>query len=189
MGRIVLVTGGCRSGKSAYAEFLAEAAPGRRAYVATCPVIDDELRQRVERHRQRRAAKQWATIEEQVDLEGAIRSASAYGVVLVDCLTLWINNLMYQAESEGRTFDETHAAARSSQVVAAALEHPGTVIFVTNEVGLGVVPENAAARQFRDLVGRSNQIFAAGAEFVALMSCGIPIFLKGSINEFNQGNN
>jgi len=189
MGRIVLVTGGCRSGKSAYAESLVEAAPGRRVYVATCPVIDEELRQRVELHRQRRAAKQWATIEEQVDLEKAIRAASGYGVVLVDCLTLWINNLMYQAEREGGTFDETQAAERSGRVVAAALDHPGTVIFVTNEVGLGVVPENAGARQFRDLVGRANQTFAAGATIVALVSCGIPLFLKGSIDEFNQGNN
>ena len=101
MKGIHLITGGSRSGKSAYAQMLAEALPGPRAYVATCPIIDAETAERVKRHQEARGAAAWETIEEPIDLAGAIGRAVAYRVLLVDCLTLWINNLLYDAEQRG----------------------------------------------------------------------------------------
>jgi len=187
MARIALVTGGCRSGKSAYAQGLAESLPGPRAYVATCPVLDEEMRQRIEKHRQARSAM-WQTIEEPVLLAEAIRSASAHAVVLADCLTLWINNLMYQAEQKGQDIGEDHVAGQCLTVLDACRSHAGTIIFVTNEVGMGIVPDNALARRYRDLVGRCNQTIAARADVVALVSCGIPLFLKGSPHELARKN-
>ena len=101
MARIVLVTGGCRSGKSAYAQQLAESLPPTRLYVATCPVTDDEMRRRIEQHRQARRDRGWETVEEQLDLAGVFRRHAEHNVLLVDCVTLWVNNLMYHAEREG----------------------------------------------------------------------------------------
>ena len=105
MAEIVLVTGGCRSGKSAYAQQLAESLPPRRLYVATCPVTDDEMRRRIEEHREARADRGWETVEEQLDLAGVFRRHAEHNVLLVDCVTLWINNLMYHAELTGRGND------------------------------------------------------------------------------------
>ena len=177
----VLITGGSRSGKSAFALALAEALPAPRVFIATCPVLDEETRERVRRHRADRAGKGWETIEEQADLEGALRRAPHAGVVLVDCLTLWINNLMYQAGQEGRDLTEDDIALRSRSLLAACAAHPGTVIFVTNEVGMSIVPDNAACRRFRDLAGRCNQLVAADAGAVALLVCGVPLLVKGQL--------
>jgi adenosylcobinamide kinase/adenosylcobinamide-phosphate guanylyltransferase len=180
MGRIILVTGGCRSGKSRYAQALAEGLPGRRVCVATCPVLDDEMRERIRRHRQARAAAQWDTLEAPVDLAQALDRAAAYDVVLVDCLTLWVNNLMYEASERGQVVTEDEMARRCDEVLAAGRRHPGSTVFVTNEVGMGIVPENGLARRYRDLVGRCNQAIAAGADTVTLVTCGIPLTLKGA---------
>jgi adenosylcobinamide kinase/adenosylcobinamide-phosphate guanylyltransferase len=180
MARIALVTGGCRSGKSAFAQQAAERISPRRLYVATCPVTDEEMRRRIEAHRQARRDRQWETVEEPLDLAGVFGSRPGYGVVLVDCVTLWINNLLYAAESVGLAIDEVEVNARCSAMLDAAARHPGAVIFVTNEVGLGIVPENALARRYRDLVGRANQAIAARAESVTLLCCGIPLTLKGA---------
>ncbi len=181
MVRIVLVTGGCRSGKSGYAQRLAESLPPTRLFVATCPVTDDEMQRRIDLHRRAREEYGWETIEEPCDLAGVLRQQRQYRVLLVDCVTLWINNLMYHAGREGRLFSEAHVADRCHQVPDAAEDCPGTVIFVTNEVGLGVVPENAQARHYRDLVGRANQVIAARADTVTLLCCGIPMQVKGSV--------
>jgi adenosylcobinamide kinase/adenosylcobinamide-phosphate guanylyltransferase len=180
MARVILITGGCRSGKSAFAQKLAESLPGRRAFVATCRPEDDEMRERVRRHRQARAASPWETIEEPVDLAQALLQARRYDVVLVDCLTVWISNLMFEAAQDGAQVNEDDLTERYREVLSACRAHPGTVVFVTNEVGMSVVPTNALARLFRDLVGRCNQIIAAAADEVTLMSCGIPISLKGA---------
>jgi adenosylcobinamide kinase/adenosylcobinamide-phosphate guanylyltransferase len=189
MARIVLVTGGCRSGKSAFAQSLAESLPGRRVFIATCPVVDEEMRQRIRRHQEARASGGWDTIEELVRLEGALLAAGDYEIVLVDCLTVWINNLMYQARQlNGQDIGEEQVVQWCDNVLAGAGKHPGTVIFVSHEVGMGIVPENALARHYRDLVGRCNQAIAAGADVVALVSCGIPLFLKGSTHELAARN-
>jgi adenosylcobinamide kinase/adenosylcobinamide-phosphate guanylyltransferase len=172
VARVVLVTGGCRSGKSTYAQALCQGLPGRKVFVATCPVVDEEMGRRIRRHQEARP-KDWDTVEEPTALAGAILAARQYDVVLVDCLTLWVNNLLYEAGRPGgplrghpaahphraggrpaAQLDEEHVAECCQEVLAACGEHPGTVVFVTNEVGMGIVPENAQARLFRDLLGR-----------------------------------
>ncbi len=185
MARIVLVTGGCRSGKSAHAQKMAEGLPGRRAFVATCPPLDDEMRARIRRHREARERSQriddqmeWHTIEEEIDLPGVVRGAQGYEVLLIDCLTLWVNNLMYEAEKEGRQVEEAEVERRCRDLLSACAERPGAVIFVTNEVGMGIVPDNPASRRFRDLAGRCNEVMGAGADEVILLVCGIPMRVK-----------
>lgn len=178
MARIVLVTGGARSGKSAYALKTAHSLPGPRAFVATCPVIDAEMEQRVRKHRQARCRAGWHTIEETTDLARVLRNAREYRVLLVDCLTLWINNLMHEAAQSGQEVDEEAIAERTRQLIDACAERAGTVLFVANEVGMGIVPENAAARRYRDLAGRCSQIMAEGADVVTLVVCGIPVTLR-----------
>lgn len=180
MSKIILVTGGCRSGKSAYAEKLAESLPPTRLYVATCPIIDDEIRSRVEQHRRMRAGRGWETIEEQVDLAGVLSRHVQHNAILVDCVTLWINNLLYYAERDGGQVTEADIAERCAHVLDANAAPGRTVIFVTNEVGMGVVPASPQARRYRDLVGRANQVIAARADVVTLVSCGIPLALKAN---------
>ena len=179
MARIILITGGSRSGKSAYAQKLAETLAGPRALVATCPIIDDEMRERVRKHQKARSQGAWDTIEETIDLSSVLRHAKKYRVLLIDCLTLWSNNLMYEAGKCGREMEEEEIEELSRELLAACSERPGAVIFVTNEVGMGVVPENALARRYRDLLGRCNQVMAAGAHDVTFVVCGIPLRLKG----------
>lgn len=177
MAKIILVTGGCRSGKSAHAQRLAESLPGPRAYVATSPILDGEMAERVRKHRAARAAANWETIEEPVDLTGLIGRAGQR-VLLVDCLTLWANNLLYAADGRGEPFGEEAMAGHCWALLAACDTFDGTVIFVTNELGMGIVPANAAARRFRDIAGRMNQLIAAAAERVTLVVAGIPLTLK-----------
>jgi adenosylcobinamide kinase/adenosylcobinamide-phosphate guanylyltransferase len=178
MSHMILVTGGARSGKSAYAQRLAEALPGPRAYVATCPVTDPEMAERVRKHRMARAEQDWQTLEEPIDLAGILTRAGNCPTVLVDCLTLWINNLMYRAATNRQSLTEEDVQEHCRAVVDAVHQHPGTVIFVTGEVGLGIVPENREARLFRDLLGRCNQILATAARQVTLVACGLPLHLK-----------
>ena len=178
MAEIILIIGGSRSGKSAFAERTAEARPGPRAYVATCPVIDPETEERIRKHREARRGKGWETIEETADLAGVIRRSEGCRVLLVDCLTLWINNLLYEAEKRGEVFNEEAAAGRCRELIDASRAFPGTVIFVTNELGMGIVPDNETARRFRDVAGRCNQEIAAAADTVTLVVSGIPLNLK-----------
>ncbi|HID77704.1 MAG TPA: bifunctional adenosylcobinamide kinase/adenosylcobinamide-phosphate guanylyltransferase [Planctomycetaceae bacterium] len=180
MARIVLVTGGCRSGKSRYAQQLAESLPAPRLYVATCQPGDEEMRERVRRHRQSRAGRGWETAEEPIRVVELLRRNDPFRVVLVDCLTLWVANLMERCAPVGQSLDEDTLAERCESLMAAARLRRGTVILVTNEVGMGIVPESVLARKFRDLMGRSNQVIGAQADQVVLMACGIPLVLKGS---------
>ena len=179
MAELTLITGGARSGKSSLALELAEAksSPGRRIFVATCPVIDPELSDRVARHCRERSGRGWQTVEEELDLASVFASSPHQATIVVDCLTLWVNNLMYRAGEEG--FGESEMAHRCRELILALEQFPGRVILVTNEVGLGVVPEYPAARLYRDLVGRCNRQLAAAAQRVILVSCGLPLYLKG----------
>lgn len=179
MGAIILVTGGSRSGKSAHALRLAESRPGPWTFVATCPAVDEEMAKKIAVHKQERDARTWTTIEEEIDLAGAIGRAGIAGVILVDCLTLWINNLMYRASLAGREVTEEEVAGLTDTVVRAARSAAGTVIFVTNEVGLGIVPPDAPTRLYRNLVGRCGQAIAAASDAAVLVVCGMPITLKG----------
>lgn len=175
--KIILVTGGARSGKSSFSERLVCENSRKRAYVATCPVLDDEMRSRVERHRKDRAARQWDTIEEQIDLAGALRLAEESGAdgILVDCLTLWINNLLYHDPD----FAEDAMKEKCSDLIAALENYPGLVVLVLNEVGLGIVPDTPLSRNFRDCSGRCGQMLAAAADEVWFCVCGIPRKIKG----------
>lgn len=176
MAEIILITGGARSGKSRQAQRLAEALPGKKIFVATCPVVDQEMQQRIARHRQDRAAAGWQTVEETIALEETLAANREAEVVLIDCLTLWINNLLFT--DGANALDEAAVSVRVGKILAACGGRSGTVIMVTNEVGLGIVPENALARRYRDLVGRCNQEVAAAADKVIMTICGIPLQIK-----------
>jgi len=178
MADVILVTGGSRSGKSDYALKAAESLPGPRAFVATCPPLDDEMADRIEKHRQKRARSNWLTIEEPLDLAGALRSHQEIKLFLVDCLTLWINNLLHQAHQNGTSLSEEETAGRCAEVLEICRQRSGTVIFVTNEVGWGIVPATPLSRTYRDLVGRCNQVVAEAARQVTLVVCGFPMNLK-----------
>jgi len=180
MARILFVTGGARSGKSAYAQRRALELPAPRAYVATCPVIDAEMERRIQRHRASRDPREWTTLEAPLALEEALRSSGSFSVRLVDCLTLWVNNLLFEESRLSQPLDEDNMADRGRGLLQAASGLPGHVIFVTNEVGAGIVPENALARRYRDLTGRLNQTIAAGADEAVLTVSGLPLHLKGA---------
>ncbi len=178
MAHIILVTGGGRSGKSAHALEIAQRLGAPRAFIATCPALDDEMRARIRMHRKAREQSAWRTIEETDDLAAALARAADCRVILVDCLTLWVNNLLYHAEQAGRTLEESDIQKQCEAALSACAPLAGTVLFVTNEVGWGIIPENASARRFRDLSGRCNAVMAAGADEVILVVCGLPIHLK-----------
>ena len=178
MDKLILVTGGSRSGKSAFAQKMAEALPGPRAFLATCPVIDGEMNDRIRRHQEARSSRDWQTIEAPMDLAAGLRSAEGKPVVVVDCLTLWVNNVIYEAGQQGKGVSEAEIADRCAPVLEAARAHVGTVIFVTNEVGMGLVPETPLGRCFRDLAGRVNQTIAEACDEVFLVVCGQPLQIK-----------
>ncbi len=166
---VTLVLGGARSGKSAFAEALAEQTPNP-IYIATARAGDAEMAARIRRHRARRD-RRWTTVEEPVELAAALRDAARPGrAVLVDCLTLWLSNLM------GASHDVDERTAGLVQSLGALA---GPVILVSNEVGFGIVPENRLAREFRDHAGRLHQAVAARAQRVHLVVAGIPMTVKG----------
>ncbi|PYB71345.1 bifunctional adenosylcobinamide kinase/adenosylcobinamide-phosphate guanylyltransferase [Rhizobium wuzhouense] len=170
--RSILVLGGARSGKSHFAETMARDTGFDRVYLATGRAWDDEMRARIETHKADRADGGWTTHEEPLDLIGALRALDRPGrVILVDCLTLWVTNLMME---EGRDVDAEGAA-----LAAMLAELQATVIFVSNEVGLGIVPENRMARAFRDHAGRLHQSIAAQVAEVYFVAAGLPLKMKG----------
>ncbi len=175
-----LVIGGARSGKSRHAEALARASGLERIYLATATAWDDEMRDRIARHRAARAEDGWRTVEEPLALTQALRREAAPGrVVLVDCLTLWLTNVMLGAATEAaRAAVET----AMSDLVATVPALPGPVLFVSNEVGWGIVPDNRLARDFRDAQGLLNQRLAEACDRVVLVAAGLPLALKGGAN-------
>lgn len=165
----LFVLGGARSGKSRYAQSRAEAVAGRYIFVATAQAHDDEMRERIARHRADRDAR-WLTVEAPLDLAAAIAEAShPQAVLVVDCLTLWLSNMMLAGA-------DIETAVR--QLCAAVDRFEGHLILVANEVGLGIVPDNALARRFRDEAGRANQAVAKAVAEVQIVFAGLPQRLK-----------
>jgi adenosylcobinamide kinase/adenosylcobinamide-phosphate guanylyltransferase len=166
---LTLVLGGARSGKSTHAERLLTALPAPWAYVATAEAWDAEMRQRIDVHQARRGSG-WISYETPLDLAGVLSGDAAGSPCLVDCLTLWVSNLMRARRD----------VAREADVLIEALsKRTAPCIMVSNEVGLGIVPDNALARQFRDEAGRLNQSIAAVADRVVFVAAGLPMNLKG----------
>ncbi len=194
---LILVTGGSRSGKSSFALELATRGPQPRCFLATAQALDDEMARRIAAHQRARPAG-WRLVEEPLDVPRALtRALSQSAVVVLDCVTLWMSNLLLADER----FSEEEASAHAQRLVDAARgeglqladtagEHlpaeaarsqvplPRTVIVVTNEVGWGVVPGTALGRRFRDIAGRANQVIARGSDEVYLMASGIPLRIK-----------
>ncbi|WP_274629087.1 bifunctional adenosylcobinamide kinase/adenosylcobinamide-phosphate guanylyltransferase [Arvimicrobium flavum] len=167
-GRLTFILGGARSGKSRHAEALIEELPPPWTYVATGQAFDAEMRERIELHKARRDGR-WTTLDAPLDLVGVLSLVEVDRPVLVDCLTLWLSNHLLA----GNDLDHECAA------LEAALAHPrGPWFVVSNEVGLGIVPDNALGRRFRDAQGRLNQRIAAIAEEVIFMIAGLPMKVK-----------
>jgi adenosylcobinamide kinase/adenosylcobinamide-phosphate guanylyltransferase len=167
----IFVLGGASSGKSIYAEDLVSRLPGAPIYLATAQAFDDEMADKVEVHRRRRG-DDWTTVEEPYDLPDAI---SEHGVtdtvLLVDCLTLWLFNLV---SAERDITDQTEALIKAISGVG------GRIVLVSNEIGLGLVPDNVVGRRFRNLHGKLNQAVAATADRVVFIAAGLPVTLKGA---------
>jgi len=168
--KVTLVLGGARSGKSAFAEGLVERASASRLYLATGQAWDDEMRARISAHQDRRG-EGWETVEAPLQLTAALASsARSDRPVLVDCLSLWVTNLMLGEHDIEAAFDELARALPDLE---------GPVVFVSNEVGLGIVPDNAMARAFRDHAGRLHQQIASLADEVHFVAAGLPLKMKG----------
>ena len=175
---LILVTGGSRSGKSGFALELARTYEGPRIFLATAQPLDDEMARRIAAHQRDRPAG-WELREEPVRVPEALAGALERAhTVIVDCVTVWVANLLLGDDS----FDEGSAAAQAGSLVARARAGAGpaghAVIVVTNEVGSGIVPDNAISRRFRDCAGRANQVIAREADEVYAMISGIPIRIK-----------
>jgi len=170
----ILVTGGCRSGKSRYALNYANQHFSKKLYLATSEVLDEEMAVRVEGHKRARGPE-WETCEEPIEVVERIRF---YGdkveIILLDCLTLWLSNLLIKWDNDCKVMDEIE------RLTVAVKECPASLILVTNEVGMGIVPVEPLARRFRDLAGMANQKIAEVADSVVFMVSGIPMFLKGA---------
>ena len=164
---LTLVLGGARSGKSRHAEALVMTHPPPWVYVATAAAHDDEMAARIAAHQARRDCR-WRTLEAPLDLAGALEATAA--PVLVDCLTLWLSNLILGGH-------DLEAATRALEL--AVQQRAALSVLVSNEVGLGIVPENALARRFRDTAGSLHQRLAARADCVVLVTAGLPLVLKG----------
>jgi adenosylcobinamide kinase/adenosylcobinamide-phosphate guanylyltransferase len=174
LNKSVFILGGCRSGKSSYALETAEKySADRNVFIATCIPRDDEMKLRVARHQQERS-RHWHTVEAPIHLpEAIVKAGGEAGILLVDCLTLWINNLMMEKYDSDQILDQVQSLIRA--VASAACP----VIMVSNEVGTGIVPENRLARQYRDLIGSTNQTVAQCADQVVWIVAGIPVIIKG----------
>jgi adenosylcobinamide kinase / adenosylcobinamide-phosphate guanylyltransferase len=169
MRRVCFVLGGARSGKSRFAEELAEAAGPSRCYIATSEPFDAEMQDRIARHRERRGAG-WDTVGAPTDLVAALDSCR-HDIILVDCLTLWLNNLVHHGQNVDTEVERLRLILARKQAF---------IVIVSNELGLGLVPDNSLARRFRDLQGQVNQRIAALADEVYFMAAGLPLVLKSA---------
>jgi adenosylcobinamide kinase/adenosylcobinamide-phosphate guanylyltransferase len=173
LSRLIFVTGGARSGKSDFSARLAEAADGKKVYIATATPGDPEMAERIARHKAGRGDG-WLTVEEPVNLTEAVSGIEPGAALVLDCVTLWLTNLLMTCEDG---FEEC-ACARGRELVAALKDISGTAVVVSNEIGLGVVPDNALGRKFRDAAGRVNRIIAEAADEAYLVVSGMPVKIK-----------
>ncbi|PJZ26408.1 bifunctional adenosylcobinamide kinase/adenosylcobinamide-phosphate guanylyltransferase [Leptospira hartskeerlii] len=179
MAGLTLITGGCRSGKSRFALEKANSVSGKKIFLATCPRIDPEMDERIQRHQKERTA--WHTIEEELQLSPVFDSMMPESIVLLDCLSLWINNLMFDSNNKNQNLTQESVKDTCSELGKHILNSQAkNVILVTNEVGMGIVPENKQGRMYRDLLGICNQTFASIASEVYFLVSGIPIRIKPS---------
>jgi adenosylcobinamide kinase/adenosylcobinamide-phosphate guanylyltransferase len=165
---IILITGGARSGKSVRAEARATGFAGKPVYIATAEALDAEMRERIAGHRARRG-NEWIEHETPLELVPALKATDGGGARLVDCLTLWLSNLVHA---------ERDWSKETAELAQALLAQKSPVVLVTNEVGLGIVPDNALARQYRDAAGTMNQMIAAAADEVEFIVAGLPVRVK-----------
>jgi adenosylcobinamide kinase/adenosylcobinamide-phosphate guanylyltransferase len=171
--RVAFICGGAKSGKSRLAQHLAESLPGPRLYVATGEPLDEEMQARIVRHQQDRGPE-WETREEPLALAQVLRDTDGrYGVILVDCLTMWLSNLLTRTEDTGEPAEEGRRLGETLKSMTTP------VILVSNEVGWGIVPDNPLARRFRDVAGVLHQEIAALADVAILVVSGLPLYLKG----------
>ena len=168
MAEIILVTGGARSGKSALAERLAQSRGNKVIYIATSEPFDDEMQSRIDRHRARRDAG-WRTVDAPLELPDMLVQTDGDAPRLVDCLTMWLNNLI---------FHNRDVADEVDRLIEVISEQQADLVMVTNEIGSGLVPQTAEARKFRDLAGELNQMVAQAASQVYLSVSGIPVKIK-----------
>lgn len=175
MSKLILVTGGARSGKSRWAAKLAEEGEGPVVFVATAKAGDEEMAERIRRHREVRPPD-WRTIEEGTDLTRIFSPKGPLGTVLVDCLTLYVSNLLLDGRSEEQILSHLR------QVCEGIRKAPCRTIVVTNEVGWGVVPDHSLGRTFRDVAGLANQIVAEYANEVYVVVSGLPVRIKPQIS-------
>lgn len=171
---MILITGGCRSGKSRFALDFANQHFSKKLYLATCEALDEEMAQRIEHHKKMRGPE-WQTLEEPIKIvEGIRQYEDGVEVILLDCITLWLSNLLTKGNTDLKIMDEIN------RFVEMIKQTPASLIIVSNEVGMGIVPVDPLGRRFRDLSGMANQRIAQVAETVIFMVSGIPIFLKGA---------
>jgi adenosylcobinamide kinase/adenosylcobinamide-phosphate guanylyltransferase len=171
--RLIFVTGGCRSGKSQFALDYANRRFQKKLYLATCEALDEEMVRRIEHHQLRRGSD-WQTVEEPIEIAEAIKQhENDVEVILLDCLTLWLSNLLMRKKDDREIMNEL------SRLVDTVSQGQTSFVFVSNEVGMGLVPTEPLGRRFRDLSGMTNQKIAEVAQMVVFMVSGIPIFLKG----------
>lgn len=185
---IVLITGGARSGKSAFAEQYVAHKGNECIYVATCEGLDDEMKERIQMHQQRRShdCVHWETLEEPYHLSTLLeqlQSTRQQPIVLVDCMTLWLSNWLLQFEDKDVS---SLLTAKMDELIQALEQFEGTLLMVTNEVGDSIVPEYKLGRIYRDMAGRMNQRLAAISDQVFLVTAGIPIELKSRQFRFDQ---
>ncbi len=174
--RLIFVTGGTRSGKSNFAQNFARSKKGRTVFIATAEALDDEMGQRIASHRQARPSG-WDTVEEPRHLGQAVKKcAGTYDILLIDCLTLWISNLL-----TNHSLSEAEIALEVKSLIQSCKTEGSTVIIVSNEVGMGIVPVDRLTRLYRDIVGRANQEIASEADEVYLVVSGISMKIKGNI--------
>lgn len=172
MSELVLVTGGVRSGKSTYAQKMAESSGAKVFYIATAEALDDEMKIRIKSHRKSRS-KAWVTIEEPILVAKAIQAIPhGKNTIILDCLTLFISNLIHKGRADSQVRSEI------KDIMKALRKKAGLSIIVTNEIGSGIVPEGRLSRRFRDLQGIVNQIAAKEADRVCLLVSGIPVPIK-----------